>query len=129
MVQNNNQLIAAGEVDASSCCALLDRQEGVAVLEASLKRRSGFVQSKKYQWERKNGKSQREAIYSAQKECGKAILATSIILIGGFLVLIKSTTVTISILGIFTAMIVIFALAVDLILAPVLILICFKKYM
>ncbi len=83
----------------------------------------------KYQWERKNGKSQREAIYSAQKECGKAILATSIILIGGFLVLIKSTTVTISILGIFTAMIVIFALAVDLILAPVLILICFKKYM
>ncbi|MCK0179929.1 efflux RND transporter permease subunit [Flavobacteriaceae bacterium S0862] len=83
----------------------------------------------KYQWERKQGKNQEEAIYLAQKECGKAILATSIILIGGFLVLIKSTTVTISILGIFTAMIVIFALAVDLILAPVLVLNWFKKYL
>lgn len=46
-------LIAAGEVDASSCCALLDREEGVAVLEATLQHRSGLVESKRYQWRRK----------------------------------------------------------------------------
>lgn len=83
----------------------------------------------KYQWERKRGKDQKEAINLAQKECGKAIVATSVIIIGGFLILMKSTTVTISILGVFTALIVLFALAIDLILAPVLIMGWFKKYL
>ncbi|WP_242083917.1 efflux RND transporter permease subunit [Aestuariivivens sediminis] len=81
----------------------------------------------KFQWERKMGKGIEEAIYIAQKECGKAILATSIILIGGFLVLIKSTTVTIATLGLFMAIIIIIALSVDLILAPMLVLTWFRK--
>lgn len=83
----------------------------------------------KYQWERKRGRSIEEAIYLAQRECGKAILATSIILIGGFLVLIKSAMVTISTLGLFTAIIVILALSIDLILAPVLVLKWFRNYL
>jgi len=83
----------------------------------------------KYQWERKNGKSIEEAIYLAQHECGKAILATSIILFGGFLILIKSTTVTIETLGLFMAIIIIIALSVDIILAPVLVLKWFRKYL
>jgi hypothetical protein len=45
-------MLAAGEVDASNCCALLDRHEGVAVLEATMQHRSGFVQSHRFQWQK-----------------------------------------------------------------------------
>lgn len=36
-------LVMAGEVNASNCCALIDRQEGVQALERTLKRETRFV--------------------------------------------------------------------------------------
>ena len=47
-------MLAAGEIDASSCCALLDRHEGVVLLESAMKQQSGFVQSQKFQWQRQS---------------------------------------------------------------------------
>ena len=82
-------LIAAGEVDASSCCALLDRQEGVAVLESSLQHRPGFVQFKRYQWQRKldtsdsttndAGKSADDSSVDDSKNSGLQIICSSTI--------------------------------------------------
>mmetsp|Transcript_25770 Transcript_25770/g.45442 ORF Transcript_25770/g.45442 Transcript_25770/m.45442 type:complete len:237 (+) Transcript_25770:67-777(+) len=45
-------LVMAGEVDATNCCALIDRKEGVQALERTLKRETRFVQesNQSHQW-------------------------------------------------------------------------------
>jgi hypothetical protein len=43
-------LIAAGEVQAGGCCALMDRLEGVQALERTLRQKSQFVESQRHQW-------------------------------------------------------------------------------
>ena len=45
-------LVMAGEVNASNCCALIDRQEGVQALERTLRRETRFVQesNQAHQW-------------------------------------------------------------------------------
>lgn len=50
-------LIQAGEVDATNCCAILERQEGLAALEYTLRRKSDLVQSteKRHWWISKHG--------------------------------------------------------------------------
>ena len=83
----------------------------------------------KFQWERKQGNSIEEAIQIAIQECGKAILATSIILIGGFFILMLSDFPEIFTLGFLMGVIIIITLCVDLILAPILMLTWFKKYL
>ena len=83
----------------------------------------------KFQWERKKGLDVENAINNAIQECGKAILATSIILFGGFFVLIFSEFLEIHTLGLLMVIVVLVALATDLILAPILILKWFKKYL
>jgi len=83
----------------------------------------------KFQFERKKGGSVERALHIALRECGKAIVATSIILIGGFFILMFSDFMEIFVLGLFVGIIVLIALSVDLILAPVLILTWFKKYL
>jgi hypothetical protein len=65
-------LITVGEVDASSCCALLDRHEGVVVLEETLQHRSEFVQSQKYQWQRKGSSSGGSSEASSPSRTGTA---------------------------------------------------------
>ncbi len=83
----------------------------------------------KFQWERKKGKSVEVAIQTAVLECGKAILATSIILVGGFFILMSSGSLEIFTLGLLVGLIVIITLCVDLILAPIVILKWFRKYL
>jgi predicted RND superfamily exporter protein len=82
-----------------------------------------------FQLERKKGNSIEYAISKSLKECGKAILGTSVILVGGFVVLICSDFMEVFTLGILIGMIVFITLTVDLILAPVIMLNWFKKYM
>lgn len=45
-------LVMAGEVNASNCCALIDRKEGVQALERTLRRETKFVQesNQSHQW-------------------------------------------------------------------------------
>jgi predicted RND superfamily exporter protein len=81
----------------------------------------------KFQWERKKGASVADSIKIAVLECGKAILATSIILVGGFFILMGSGSLEIFTLGLLVGLMVIITLAVDLILAPIVILKWFKK--
>ena len=83
----------------------------------------------KFQWERKKGKSVEDAIKTAVSECGKAILATSIILVGGFFILMSSGSLEIFTLGLLVGLIVIITLGVDLILAPIVILKWFRNYL
>ena len=83
----------------------------------------------KFQWERKKGGSVDYAIKTAVLECGKAILATSIILVGGFFILMSSGSLEIFILGLLVGLIVIITLFVDLVLAPIVILKWFKKFL
>lgn len=83
----------------------------------------------KFQWERKKGRSVEDAINLAIQECGKAILATSIILMGGFFVLMLSDFNEIFTLGFLMGVVILITLSVDLILAPILILKWFKKYL
>ncbi len=83
----------------------------------------------KFQWERKKGKNVEQAMDSAILECGKAILATSIILIGGFFILMISGSLEIFTLGLLVGIIVLITLSVDLILAPVLVSKWFAKYL
>ena len=82
----------------------------------------------KFQWERKQGKSVEEAIQISVRDCGKAILATSIILVGGFFILLSSNQLEIYMLSLLIAIIVIITLFVDLIIAPIIILRWFTKY-
>ena len=83
----------------------------------------------KFLWERKQGHCVEKALSLSIQECGKAILATSFILIGAFLILMLSGFKEIFTLGFLTGVIILVTLAVDLILAPVLILKLFKKYL
>lgn len=82
----------------------------------------------KFQWERKKGRTIEQSIFVALRECGAAIIATSVVLIGGFAVLMLSDFMEIYTLGLFVAITVFITLIVDLILAPILILNWFKKY-
>ncbi|WP_181896325.1 efflux RND transporter permease subunit [Seonamhaeicola aphaedonensis] len=81
-----------------------------------------------FQLERKKGSSLKHSILKALEECGKAILGTSFILLGGFSVLICSGFMEVFTLGILIGITVFITLTVDLILAPVLMLTWFKKY-
>ncbi|TWO33263.1 MMPL family transporter [Seonamhaeicola sediminis] len=81
-----------------------------------------------FQLERKKGSSLKYSILKALEECGKAILGTSFILLGGFSVLICSGFMEVFTLGILIGITVFITLTVDLILAPVLMLTWFKKY-
>jgi len=83
----------------------------------------------KLQWERKKGASLHEATITAIKECGKAIIATSIILVGGFFILTLSNQNEISTLGFLIGIIVVVTLFVDLVIAPIIILKWFKRYL
>ena len=80
----------------------------------------------KFQWERKQGKTVPEAVHSALFECGKAIIATSFILIGGFFILMLSDFDEIFTLGFLMGVTILITLLVDLVLAPLIILKCFK---
>jgi hypothetical protein len=82
----------------------------------------------KFQWERKNGKTAGEAIKIAVRDCGKAIIATSIILVGGFFILIGSKQVEIYTLSLLIGIIVLITLFVDLIIAPIILMRWFKKF-
>ncbi|MBC3757235.1 MMPL family transporter [Hyunsoonleella sp. SJ7] len=81
-----------------------------------------------FQLERKKGSSVEYAISKALEECGKAILGTSLILVGGFGVLVFSDFMEVFTLGILIGITVFITLTVDLILAPVMMLNWFKKY-
>lgn len=83
----------------------------------------------KFQWERKRGLSVEDAINLSLQECGKAILATSIILMGGFFILMLSDFRAIYTLGFLMGVIILITLSVELILAPIFILKWFKKYL
>jgi predicted RND superfamily exporter protein len=83
----------------------------------------------KFQLERKKGLPVELALNHAMQECGKAILATGIILFGGFFVLMFSEFLEIYTLGLLMILVVFIALTADLILAPILILKWFKKYL
>lgn len=83
----------------------------------------------KFQWYRKKGDSVEQALNLALKECGTAIIATSIILIGGFVILMISDYNEIFTLGFLMSIVILITLTIDLILAPILILRCFKKYL
>lgn len=81
-----------------------------------------------FQLERKKGSSVEYAISRALEECGKAILGTSLILVGGFGVLVFSDFMEVFTLGILIGVTIFITLTVDLILAPILMLNWFKKY-
>jgi predicted RND superfamily exporter protein len=83
----------------------------------------------KFQWQRRQGNSVEEAMNIAFKECGKAIIATSFILIGGFMVLMLSDYNEIFTFGFLMSVVILITLTIDLILAPILILGVFKKYL
>lgn len=83
----------------------------------------------KFQWERKRGKDVESAMYIAIQESGKAILATSLILMGGFFILMKSGSLEIFTLGLLVGIIVLITLTVDLILAPTIVLKWFKNHL
>lgn len=83
----------------------------------------------KFQWHRNRGDSVEQAAHLALKECGKAIIATSIILIGGFVILMLSDYNEIFTLGFLMSIVILITLTIDLILAPLFILKFFKKYL
>ena len=83
----------------------------------------------KFQWHRSRGDSLEQALYFALKECGTAIIATSIILIGGFVILMLSDYNEIFTLGFIMSIVILITLTVDLILAPLFILKFFRKYL
>lgn len=83
----------------------------------------------KIKWERRKGKTIEEAVQATLLECGKAIVATSIILFGGFAVLMISESLEIYTLGLLSGIIIFITLLVDLFLAPVIILKYFTKYL
>jgi predicted RND superfamily exporter protein len=75
----------------------------------------------KYRWERKRGSDVESAIQATLKQCGSAIFATSAILVGAFLILMVSSLEEIAAFGFLTAVIIILALLLDLLLLPILI--------
>ncbi len=83
----------------------------------------------KFQWERKKGASVDLALKTALAECGKAIIATSIILMGGFSILMFSNYNEMFTFGLLMTLILLTTLVVDLVLAPILILTLFRKHL
>jgi len=83
----------------------------------------------KFQWHRKKGDSVEQALHLTLKECGTAIIATSIILIGGFVILMLSDYNEIFTLGFLMSIVILITLTIDLILAPLFILKWFRKYL
>jgi len=82
----------------------------------------------KFQWERRQGNTVEKALSLAIKHCGKAIIATSIILLGGFSVLMFSDYNEMFTLGFLMSVVILITLSADLILAPIFIT-KFKKYL
>jgi len=83
----------------------------------------------KIMWEKKKGETIESSVKIALLECGKAILATSIILFGGFFVLMLSGSLEIFTLGLLAGIIIFITLLIDLILAPIIILKYFNRYL
>ena len=83
----------------------------------------------KFQWHRKKGDSVEQALHLALKECGTAIIATSIILIKGFVILMLSDYNEIFTLGFLMSIVILITLTIDLMVAPLFILKIFKKYL
>lgn len=83
----------------------------------------------KFQWNRNRGDSVEEALYHAINSCGKAIIATSLILFGGFMILMSSDYNEIFTLGFLMSITILITLTIDLILAPIFILKFFRKYL
>lgn len=83
----------------------------------------------KFQWHRKLGATVEESIDQALMHCGKAILATSIILMGGFVILMFSDYNEIFTLGFLMSIVILITLTIDLILAPIFILKFFRNYL
>jgi predicted RND superfamily exporter protein len=75
----------------------------------------------KYLWERKKGSTIHNALRVTINQCGTAILATSIVLVGAFFILMFSSLEEIVAFGLLTAVIVIVAFFMDMMLLPILI--------
>ena len=74
----------------------------------------------KYRWERRSGRNLDEAIQASLKQCGSAILATSLILVAAFVVLISSSLGEIAAFGFLSAVMIVLAFVLDILLLPVL---------
>jgi uncharacterized protein len=74
----------------------------------------------RYHTSRKEGKSEEESIVTAVKETGVAIIGTTIVLSAGFFVLASSSFKMNADMGLMTAITIIVALVLDLILIPAL---------
>ena len=83
----------------------------------------------KFKWERQSGNTIKEALIVTIRECGTAIWTTSLILTGAFFVLLFSNLNEIFSFGLLIGIAIILAFLTDLILAPILILHWFKKYL
>ena len=83
----------------------------------------------KFKWERQSGNTVKEALIVTIRECGTAIWTTSLILTGAFFVLLFSNLNEIFSFGLLIGIAIIIAFLTDLILAPILILHWFKKYL
>lgn len=75
----------------------------------------------KYQWERKKGASLETALRASVHQCGSAILTTSAILAGAFLILMTSALEEIAAFGFLTAAILVIAFFADILLLPILV--------
>lgn len=80
----------------------------------------------KYQIERKKGFSVNQSIETTLLEAGKAISITSVILFGGFIVLLHSAFGDIYYVGFMVSFMVLFTLLLDLFLVPVLLQLLYK---
>lgn len=81
----------------------------------------------KFNLGRKEGKNIEDALKNTFHETGTAILTTSLILIGGFFILMHSDFLEIFTLGFIVSVIVLITLFVDLVITPILIEKWFKK--
>jgi len=80
----------------------------------------------KYRIERKKGFSVDQSIETTILEAGKAIFTTSVILFGGFIVLLHSAFGDVYSVGFMVSFMILFALLLDLFLVPVLLQLVYK---
>ncbi len=83
----------------------------------------------KFMLERQHGKNIKESLSVALQQCGTAIWATSLVLVGAFFVLLFSNLNEIFSFGLLIGIAIIVAFLTDIILTPILILHWFKKYL
>ncbi|MBF0278908.1 MAG: MMPL family transporter [SAR324 cluster bacterium] len=81
----------------------------------------------RYVQARRSGKSQQESVHLAMIESGRAVIFTSIILIGGFSMFMLASFVSFIYLGLFSAIIMLVALLADLLFLPAIIFVTGKS--